>query len=384
MIAKYLTFMPELEGSLAEEWRQCLKRIIYQREAGFTLIKLNLFIDLPDYETYIKVSREIGKNIMNAFGKLCPVFNITVHPPEKPWKVAVEAAYSETDSSDVFMNLRNNVRYVVCTTDSGKEVWGSGLGFALFSTDTRSAAEAAFEQMKAILDAEGMSFNNLVRQWNYIGNILEEKNGLQNYQIFNEVRSEYYRKYRTVHGYPAATGIGMKLGGVTIDFYAVMTNEKVMVKPIENPNQINAYEYGQQVLKGGSGKGKSVKHPPKFERALFLKENFKSTLLISGTASIIGQDTIGIDDVEKQTRITIENINKLTEQRRNGQNIVNTDTEWGKYILLRVYIKNQSDFSKVKMICAEQFPFVPAIFIESDICRDNLLVEIETEFFINS
>ena len=384
MIAKYLTFMPELEGSLAEEWRQCLKRIIYQREAGFTLIKLNLFIDLPDYETYIKVSREIGKNIMNAFGKLCPAFNITVHPPEKPWKVAVEAAYSETDSSDVFMNLRNNVRYIVCTTDSGKEVWGSGLGFALFSTDTRSAAEAAFEQMKAILDAEGMSFNNLVRQWNYIGNILEEKNGLQNYQIFNEVRSEYYRKYRTVNGYPAATGIGMKLGGVTIDFYAVMTNEKVMVKPIENPNQINAYEYGQQVLKGGSGKVKSVKHPPKFERALFLKENFKSTLLISGTASIIGQDTIGIDDVEKQTRITIENINKLTEQRRNGQNIVNTDTEWGKYILLRVYIKNQSDFSKVKMICAEQFPFVPAIFIESDICRDNLLVEIETEFFINS
>ena len=384
MIAKYLTFMPELEGSLAEEWRQCLKRIIYQREAGFTLIKLNLFIDLPDYETYIKVSREIGKNIINAFGKMCPVFNITVHPPEKPWKVVVEAAYSETDSSDILINISNNIRYIICTTDSGKEVWGSGLGFALFSTDTRSAAEAAFEQMKAILDAEGMSFNNLVRQWNYIGNILEEKNGLQNYQIFNEVRSEYYRKYRTVNGYPAATGIGMKLGGVTIDFCAVMTNEKVMVKPIENPNQINAYEYGQQVLKGGSGKGKSVKHPPKFERALFLKENFKSTLLISGTASIIGQDTIGIDDVEKQTRITIENINKLTEQRRNGQNIVNTDTEWGKYILLRVYIKNQSDFSKVKMICAEQFPFVPAIFIESDICRDNLLVEIETEFFINS
>jgi enamine deaminase RidA (YjgF/YER057c/UK114 family) len=384
MIGKYLTFMPELEATLAEEWRQCLKQIIYKREAGFTLIKLNVFIDLPDYETYIKVGREIGKNIMNAFGKLCPVFNITVHPPEKPWKVAVEAAYSETDSSDILINLRNNVRYIVCTTDSGKEVWASGLGFALFSTDTRSAAEAAFEQMKAILDAEGMSFNNLVRQWNYIGNILEEKNGHQNYQIFNEVRSEYYKKYRTVHGYPAATGIGMKLGGVTIDFCAVMTNEKVMVEPIENPNQINAYEYGQQVLKGGSGNGRSAKHLPKFERALFLKENFKSTLLISGTASIIGQDTIGIDDIEKQTRITIENINKLTEQRRNGQNLVNTDTEWGKYILLRVYIKNQSDFSKVKMICAEQFPDVPAIFVESDICRDNLLVEIETEFLINN
>ena len=384
MIGKYLTFIPELEGSLAEEWRQCLKQIIYKREAGFTLIKLNVFIDQPDYETYIKVSREIGKNIINAFGKLCPVFNITVHPPEKPWKVVLEAAYSETDTSDIRINCCSNIRYIVCTTDSGKELWASGLGFALFSTDTRSAAEAAFDQMKAILDKEDMSFNNLIRQWNFIGNILEEKNGLQNYQIFNEVRSEYYGKYRNVHGYPAATGIGMKLGGVTIDFYAVMTNEKVIVKPIENPNQKNAYDYDQKVLKGVSGKSRSVKHPPQFERALFLKENFKSTLLISGTASIIGQDTIGIDDVEKQTRVTIENINKLTDLNRIGQNITNTETEWGKFILLRVYIKNQDDFSKVKMICAEQFPDVPSIFIESDICRDNLLVEIEAEFLINN
>jgi hypothetical protein len=36
------------------------------------------------------------------------------------------------------------------------------------------------------------------------------------------------------------------------------------------------------------------------------------------------------------------------------------------------------------MICLKQFPDVPAIFIESDICRDNLLVEIEAEFLINN
>ena len=384
MIDKYLTFLPELEGSIAEEWRQCLKQIIYIRETGYALIKLNIFIDLHDYEKYIKVSREMGKNILNAFGKLCPVFNITVHPPEKPWKIAVEAAYSRIDSSDIVINITNNIRYIVCSTDSGKEVWGSGLGFALFSSDTRGATEAAFEQMKAILDSEGMSFNNIARQWNYIGNILEEKNGLQNYQIFNEVRCEYYGKFRTVHGYPASTGIGMKLGGVTIDFCAVMTNEKLMVKPIENPNQINAYEYGQQVLKGPTGMGKSVKHPPLFERALLLKDNFRSTLLISGTASIMGQDTIGIGDVEKQTLVTINNIIKLTDQKRFEQNVTSTNTEWGKFILLRVYIKNQVDFSKVKMICMKQFPGVPAIFIESDICRDNLLVEIEAEFLINN
>jgi len=384
MIGKYLAFIPEERGSIGEEWRQCLKQIIYTREPGFSLIKINVFSDIYDDDSYIKVYREIGKSILNAFGKQCPTFSITIHPPEKPWKVAVEAAYTTADSSEITRNIWNSIPYVVCTTESGKEVWVGGLGSVFFPSDTRDAATKAFDQMKAILDAEGMSFNHIVRQWNFIGNILEIKNGYQNYQIFNEVRSEFYQKYRTIHGYPAATGIGMKLGGVLIDFCAVMTNDTVEVKPIENPNQINAYEYSQQVLKGITGDGKSVKHPPQFERALLLRNNIQSTLFISGTASIIGQDTIGIDDVEKQTIVTIENINKLTDQKRIGQISVNSDADWGKFIFLRVYVKNQDDFSKVKMICAEHFPEVPAIFIESDICRENLLVEIEAEFLINS
>lgn len=384
MIGKYLAFIPEEIGSIGEEWRQCLKQIIYTREPGFILIKINVFTDIHDDDTYIKVYREIGKSILNAFGKQCPTFNITIHPPEKPWKVAVEAAYTTADSSEITRNIWNSIPSVVCTTESGKEVWVGGLGSVFFPSDTRDAATKAFDQMKAILDAEGMSFNHIVRQWNFIGNILEIKNGYQNYQIFNEVRSEFYQKYRTIHGYPAATGIGMKLGGVLIDFCAVMTNDTVEVKPIENPNQINAYEYSQQVLKGITGDGKSVKHPPQFERALLLRNNIQSTLFISGTASIIGQDTIGIDDVEKQTIVTIENINKLTDQKRIGQISVNSEADWGKFIFLRVYVKNQDDFSKVKMICAEHFPEVPAIFIESDICRENLLVEIEAEFLIIS
>jgi enamine deaminase RidA (YjgF/YER057c/UK114 family) len=384
MIVKYLIFMPEVRGKLGEEWRQCLKQIIYRRETGFRLIKLNVFADLSDYETFIKVSKEIGKTILDAFGKQCPAFNITVHPPEIPWKVAVEAGYTDTDSSDITTCFWNSVPYVVCTSDSGKEVWAGGLGSGLFHSDTRSAAGAAFNQMKAILDVEGMSFDHVIRQWNYIGNILEIKNGFQNYQVFNEVRSEFYKKYRTVHGYPAATGIGMKLGGVSLDFCAVMPKEAVTIKSINNPNQVNAYEYGQEVLQGVSGKGKSVKHPPQFERALLMTGKIRSTLFISGTASIIGQDTMGIEDVEKQTIVTIDNINKLTDQKWIGQMVINSDIEWGKFILLRVYVKDQNNFVKVKTICNEYFPDVPAIFIESDICRDDLLVEIEAEFLINN
>jgi enamine deaminase RidA (YjgF/YER057c/UK114 family) len=384
MIGKYLVFEPEISGNFGEEWIQCLKQIIYTREPGYRLIKINVFADLPDYETYVKVSREIGKSINNAFGKICPAFNITAHPPQKPWKVIAEAGYTDDDSLDIVSSKWNSISYVVCTSDSIKEVWVGGLGLGLFESDTKSAAEAAFNQMKAILDKEGMSFNHIVRQWNYIGNILEMNDGFQNYQLFNEVRSEFYKKYRTVQGYPAATGIGMKLGGVNIDFCAVMAGEAILVEPIDNPNQVNAYEYDQEVLRGMPCEGMSVKHPPQFERALLLTRKVKSTLFISGTASIIGQDTIGIDDIEKQTFVTIDNINNLTDQKRIGQILSDTDQDWGKYILIRVYVKNQENFSIVQAICTDKFPEVQMTLIESDICRDNLLVEIEAEFLINN
>ena len=384
MIVKYIIFEPESRGNFSAEWRQCLKQIIYRRETDFRLIKMNIFTDLPDYETYIKVSREIGRTIKSAFGEHCPVFNITVHPPKKPWKVTVEAGYADSVSGDISTINWNSGSYIVCISDSGKEVWAGGLGSGLFHEDTRSAAIAAFDQMKAILDNEGMSLNHLVRQWNYIGNILEINNGFQNYQVFNEVRSEYYQNYRTIPGYPAATGIGMKLGGVSIDFCAVMAKNNILIQPVHNPNQIDAYKYGQEMLKGTASAGVSKKHPPQFERALLLSGNLISTLFVSGTASIIGQETIGIGDVEKQTVVTIENINKLVDQKRIGPLIPNKGPEWGKFLLLRVYVKNQDDFAKVKAICREHFPNVPAIYIESDICRDNLLVELEAEFLIDN
>jgi hypothetical protein len=383
MIEKYSVFVPEVRGDFSDEWRQCLKQIIYSQESCFRLIKLNVFTDQPDNETYIKTRKEIGKSIQNAFGNNCPTFNITVHPPEKPWKIVVEAGYARVGSADVTTKVWNSIPYVICNSDFGKEVWAGGMGFGLFYLDSGSAAGAAFDQMKAILDAEDMSFDHLVRQWNYIGNILQIKKGFQTYQAFNEVRSEVYQKYRKIHGYPAATGIGMKLDGVSLDFCALKTKEPVTIKPIENPDQVNAYEYGQEVLKGVIGKRNPLKHPPQFERALLISGDRKSTIFVSGTASIIGQETIGIDDIEEQTGITIENINKLTDQRRIGNLISSGFIEWGKYILLRVYVKNQEDFTKVKYICKARFPEVPAIYIQSDICRENLLVEIEAEFLIN-
>lgn len=382
MVRNYSVHMPVVPGSIEQEWEQCLIQIKGNLLDGNLPLKLNIFVSQPDYTSYVKVKKHISGSVLENFGEHCPAFNVTIHPPERPWKVGVEVMFISEESVEVTTDFCQSVPYVVLRSGQYKEVWSAGLGNDLYPNDTRKAAIAAFESVAGILSRENMTFNNVVRQWNYIGNILEINKGFQNYQLFNEVRSDYYKKYRTIHGYPAATGIGMKYGGVFIDFCAVISDDKLRIKAVENPNQVNAYEYSQQLLKGLTGKGKAVKNPPQFERALLMVNNKNKNLFISGTASIIGQETIGKGDVREQTLVTIENIHKLTDSERIAQLLGNQDIAPGKYELLRVYIKNQEDFPEVMKICTDHFPEVPAIFIESDICREDLLTEIEAEFLL--
>jgi hypothetical protein len=151
-----------------------------------------------------------------------------------------------------------------------------------------------------------------------------------------------------VKGYPAATGVGMKYGGVILDFCAVELSESLKIRAVENPNQINAYNYGQQVLMGLKDKDKATKHAPQFERALLVANNHDAYLHITET----------------------ERINKL---------ISGPVISGEKYSLFRIYIKKQSDFRIVHQIFNDQFPRIPAIYVEADICRDDLLMEIEAE-----
>ncbi|HCY40704.1 MAG TPA: hypothetical protein DHV48_05010 [Prolixibacteraceae bacterium] len=44
---------------------------------------------------------------------------------------------------------------------------------------------------------------------------------------------------------------------------------------------------------------------------------------------------------------------------------------------LCAYIKYKEDLPVVKQICREYFPLIPILFVVADICRPELLVEIE-------
>ena len=135
----------------------------------------------------------------------------------------------------------------------------------------------------------------------------------------------------------------MKSGGVYLDFCAVKAEQNLKIIAIDNPDQIRPYDYSQQVLKGKPAGGKAVNQPPQFERAVFLADSLRSTLFVSGTASIIGQDTIGIDDVGRQTVVTLENIEKLCDPKRIAHLTGKPDNNAGNLILLRVCLLYTSD-----------------------------------------
>ena len=98
-------------------------------------------------------------------------------------------------------------------------------------------------------------------------------------------------------------------------------------------------------------------------------------LFLSGTASIKGEKTVGIGDPARQTEESIQNIKQLYSSSVLQQiGITETKQEIGH---ARVYIKNKNDYRAIKQVFEEHYGELPVVYLQADICRANLLVEIE-------
>ncbi|MDD4116034.1 MAG: endoribonuclease L-PSP, partial [Massilibacteroides sp.] len=67
--------------------------------------------------------------------------------------------------------------------------------------------------------------------------------------------------------------------------------------------------------------------------------------------------------VGQQLAITLENINELTGRSR--------------LLMLRVYLKHKDDFAICAELMRRKFPDLPVSYMWADVCRDELLIEIE-------
>ena len=242
-----------------------------------------------------------------------------------------------------------------------------------------------FQGLEKNFKSRKIPFENVIRTWLYLGNITEptysELEGeTQRYKELNRARTDFFRDIRFFDGvtnspwthavYPASTGIGADGDTVVMSALAVKFDdpEHGVILPLENPQQTSAFCYGTEY---------SIKSP-KFSRALLLANHDSGMIFVSGTASIIEQETWYKDDPEKQTELTLNNIEVLiNEQNLAAHGKPGFGCELSELVSVRVYVKRPEDYEKIRAVCERRLPNVPSIYTIADICRPDLLVEIE-------
>ncbi|MBN1950456.1 MAG: hypothetical protein JW801_04590 [Bacteroidales bacterium] len=376
-----ILIVPERGDLFSEQLANCVQEIEkYILWTGSQLVQQSFFINAENNEVYLERYRTIQDSIAGNPVK-CST-SIIAQPPARGHEITVELILLTNPSADLRLSYsrEGDVNYTVLSSTSSKEIYVGGISPVKPYDPFVKQVEEAFMLLDAILKREGMFFSDISRQWNYVEGILTinevEGDHLQNYQVLNDVRSRYYEMSSFDKGYPAGTGIGINAGGILLEIYAVKPHQPMQIVPIENPIQVNAYDYSEEVLVGNALEHNKKKSTPKFERAKFVGRVSLGTVYISGTASIQNEKTIGDEDIAMQARISMENISNLIDRTHlSSLGIKNSGTS--RYKFIRVYIKNRKDVALVISLCDDFYKDIPLHYLLADVCRDNLLIEIE-------
>ncbi|MFM2340795.1 MAG: hypothetical protein RLZZ592_448 [Pseudomonadota bacterium] len=210
---------------------------------------------------------------------------------------------------------------------------------------------------------------HLLKVWNYLPHINAELDGLEVYRHFNIGRQQAFLEagQRAFEGAPAACALGHHGGPLSVHVLA----GRVAPRPVENPRQVSAYHYP-------SAYGP---RSPTFSRAaLVALAPAEETLLISGTASIVGHETRHAGDVAAQTAETLRNLEAVIASAH-AQTPARFDL---RAMDLTVYLRDPADRPAVEAVLAAALGadapgLRDALWLQADICRADLLVEIEAQ-----
>ena len=214
--------------------------------------------------------------------------------------------------------------------------------------------EQAFNQLEKALNAAGFVFGDLMRTWCYNHDLLAW------YGEFNHVRSARYRKvaFRT-GSLPVSTGISAtNLAGAAIVLAGLAMRPARAdggAREIGSPLQCPAPAYGSA-----------------FSRAMEFELGGKRRVLVSGTASIEpGGATVWTDDINRQIELTMRVVAAILEARGLG---------WADVTRALAYFKSPAFVPVFETWCREYgWENPPCINLHCDICRDDLLFEIEVD-----
>lgn len=265
------------------------------------------------------------------------------------------AALTEGQCGDIRYRHDGNTLFGVV------ELAESDAGSDSASTPLQHTADRAYRQIFELLEALDYPF--IFRVWNYMADINGHSNGLERYRQFNRGRQDAFVACRreVVGNVPAACALGAAGGPLTISFLAGRNAPLA----IENPRQISAYDYPQHY----------GPRSPTFSRASLARMGSDEVLFISGTASIVGHCTMHPGNVAEQTRETLINIEAVIHAA-NLQ--ASRPLFLLRHLFYRVYVRHRADLAAVRDIMISRIgASLNAVFLQADVCRQDLLIEIE-------
>lgn len=214
----------------------------------------------------------------------------------------------------------------------------------------------------------GSGHPHLLRVWNALPRINEDDGGTERYRLFCAGRHAAFAAHgcRFDGDLPAASAVGaVPGGGLFVGFVA-------SAEPgshLENRRQVRAYRYPWRY----------GRRSPSFSRATLKDWDGSWQLLLSGTASIVGHETLHAGDVAAQLDETLRNVGVVLETAAARAGIAHpAGSILTAEALWRVYLRRPEDLPAVQAGLTRALGAPPnALYLAADICRRDLLVEIE-------
>jgi len=223
------------------------------------------------------------------------------------------------------------------------------------------ASEIAYREL--LQQLRRLGFPHLWRTWNYFPGINEEHQGLERYRRFcvgrHEALAEALPDFPAA--LPAGTAVGTRSGPLQIYFFAG-THPAIH---LGNPRQVDAYRYPRTY----------GPRSPSFARATLCRSDGAMQLFISGTSSVVGHESQHPGQVDMQARETITNLRALMDRAE----CYPTGVEAGSaQSIFKVYVRNPDHLGIVRRVLQDPLFFSSRlIYLQGDLCRKELLVEIE-------
>lgn len=229
-------------------------------------------------------------------------------------------------------------------------------------TDPADLTEALYGDIMAL--AAGRGCPNLLRAWNFMPAINRGEGDHERYRRFCLGRSRALETAGISHDDLCA---GTAIGGDDPSLRTFVLSGRHGGINVENPRQVSAFKYPR--IYGPRS--------PSFARATAIGQHDGIILLmISGTASVVGHRTLHQGDLAAQTDEIIVNLGTVltaSVQRLGRRGLAN----FGPHSLLRVYVRYPEHWPEARERLRRAWPDTPVVGLRGDICRSDLLVEIE-------